>query len=111
MMIDWGRVQDLRDEIGADAFGEVVELFLDEVDTEIGKLRLPDPGPDLEALLHFLKGSALNLGFTAFADLCHSGERAAAMGAGASVDLTAVLDCYAHSKSEFVAGLDRVIAA
>jgi hypothetical protein len=95
MMIDWGRVQDLRDEIGADAFAEVVELFLDEVDTEIGKLRLPNAGQNL----------------TAFADLCHSGERAAAMGAGASVDLTAVLDCYAHSKSEFVAGLDRVIAA
>lgn len=110
-MIDWGRVQDLRDEIGADAFGEVVELFLDEVDTEIGKLRLPDSGPDLEALLHFLKGSALNLGFAAFADLCHRGERAAAAGQQDGIDLGAVLDCYTCSKSEFIAGLAQVIAA
>jgi HPt (histidine-containing phosphotransfer) domain-containing protein len=111
MMIDWGRVQDLRDEIGADAFAEVVELFLDEVDTEIGKLRLPDADANLEALLHFLKGSALNLGFAAFADLCHGGERAAATGNHDGIDLDAVLDCYTHSKSEFIAGLAQVIAA
>lgn len=110
-MIDWGRVQDLRDEIGADAFGEVVELFLDEVDTEIEKLRLPDAAQNLEALLHFLKGSALNLGFAAFADLCHSGERAAATGQDAGINLGSVLDCYTRSKSEFLAGLTQVIAA
>jgi hypothetical protein len=33
-MIDWDRVQELRDEIGAEAFGEVVELFLEEVTTK-----------------------------------------------------------------------------
>lgn len=110
-MIDWGRVQDLRDEIGADAFGEVVALFLDEVDTEIEKLRPPGADQNLEALLHFFKGSALNLGFTAFADLCHRGERAAANGQHDGLDLGAVLDCYAHSKSEFLAGLAQVIAA
>ena len=111
MMIDWGRVQDLRDEIGADAFGEVVELFLEEVDAEIEKLHLPDAARDLEALLHFLKGSALNLGFAAFSDLCHNGERAAATGQQDLIDIDAVLDCYVRSKSEFIAGLARVIAA
>lgn len=110
-MIDWDRVQNLRDEIGADAFGEVVELFLDEVDTEIEKLRQPDAGQNLEALLHFLKGSALNLGFADFAGLCHHGERAAATGQRDTIDLNAVLGCYARSKSEFLDGLAQVIAA
>jgi HPt (histidine-containing phosphotransfer) domain-containing protein len=61
--------------------------------------------------LHFLKGSALNLGFAAFADLCHGGERAAATGNQDGIDLDAVLDCYTRSKSEFIAGLAQVIAA
>ena len=34
-MIDWERVSELIDEIGAEDFGEVVELFLDEVDNAI----------------------------------------------------------------------------
>ncbi|MGX0974358.1 HPt (histidine-containing phosphotransfer) domain-containing protein [Roseovarius sp. MBR-51] len=111
MMIDWNRVQDLRDEIGADAFGEVVELFLEEVDTEIEKLRHTGPNLHLEGHLHFLKGSALNLGFAAFSDLCHRGEQAAAAGRYGAISLPEVLSCYAHSKSEFLSGLDRVIAA
>ena len=30
-MIDWPRVKELKDEIGAEDFGEVVDLFLEEV--------------------------------------------------------------------------------
>ncbi|SFN41507.1 Hpt domain-containing protein [Roseovarius lutimaris] len=110
-MIDWNRVQDLRDEIGAEAFGEVVELFLEEVDGEIDKLRALSDRSDLEGQLHFLKGSALNLGFTAFSDLCHAGEMASATGQQDTVDLAEVLSCYDASKSAFLSGLDRVIAA
>ena len=31
-MIDWDRVQELREEVGAEEFAEVIELFLEEVD-------------------------------------------------------------------------------
>ena len=34
-MIDWDRVSELRDEVGAEDFLEVVEMFLDEVNEEI----------------------------------------------------------------------------
>ena len=37
-MIDWTRVNELVDEIGTEDFGEVVELFLMEVDHAIGLL-------------------------------------------------------------------------
>ena len=38
-MIDWTRVSELRDEVGAEDFDEVVELFLEEVDEAIKILR------------------------------------------------------------------------
>ena len=38
-MIDWARVSELRDEVGAEDFDEVVELFLEEVDEAIAALR------------------------------------------------------------------------
>ena len=34
-MIDWSRVEELRDKIGAEDFDEVVELFLSEVEDRI----------------------------------------------------------------------------
>ena len=64
-MIDWPRVTELREEVGAEDFGEVVEIFLEEVEEVIGKLEGGDRG-QLEQDLHFLKGSALNLGFDEF---------------------------------------------
>ncbi|WP_297769339.1 Hpt domain-containing protein [uncultured Roseovarius sp.] len=104
-MIDWNRVRNLRDEIGIDAFEEVVDLFIEEVETEIEKLRTPDEALDIEAQLHFLKGSALNLGFADFSDLCHRGEGAADKGLAAEVDLVEILNCFDRSKAAFLTGL------
>jgi len=111
VMIDWDHVRALRDEIGADAFEEVVELFLEEVETEIAKLRAPPRTFDLEAQLHFIKGSALNLGFTEFSDLCQAGEAAAAAGRADSVNLAEVLDCFDRSKAAFMDRLSTEMLA
>ncbi|MBO9473217.1 MULTISPECIES: Hpt domain-containing protein [unclassified Shimia] len=100
-MIDWERVDELRQEIGAEDFDEVVDLFLDEVEEVIGRLQ---DGPDmanLEADLHFLKGGALNLGFQTFSQLCQAGEAAAAAGKGETVDLAAILTAFEDSKNIF----------
>lgn len=110
-MIDWNRVENLREEIGADAMGEFVALFLEEVEAEIEKLRDLSDRQDLEAQLHFLKGGALNLGFAAFSDLCHAGEVAAAEGQAHCVDLARILTCYETSKTVFLEGLVTIIAA
>jgi len=77
-MIDWARVAQLREEIGAEDFSEVIEIFLEEVESEIAPLRQTCTPSQLEAVLHFLKGSALNLGFATFAELCADGETKAA---------------------------------
>jgi len=105
-MIEWQRVSELREEIGAEDFADVVELFLEEVDDAIGRLR-SSPDPDnFESDLHFLKGSALNLGFTAFAALCSVGEQMAATGAAAGIDIAAVIQAYDSARAEFTSGLE-----
>lgn len=109
-MIDWMRVKELRDEIGADDFDEVVALFLEEADEVIARIAPASGAKTLEADLHFLKGAALNLGFADFAALCQSGERRAAAGdTGADVDL--VRACYHSSKAAFGLGLAQSLAA
>lgn len=108
-MIQWHRVNQLRDEVGAEEFGEVVEIFLDEVQEVIARLHQDTARLDLEQNLHFLKGSALSLGFDRFSKLCQDGERRAASGDGAGVDLPAILAVFEESKAAFQAGLTRYL--
>ena len=96
-MIDWDRVSELRDEVGAEDFLEVVEMFLDEVNEEIDTFTVEMTAQELEAKLHFLKESALNLGFQAFADLCRVGEDMARQGEVSGIDRPAIIRCYRAS--------------
>ena len=98
-MIDWNRVSALREEVGFEDFDEVVEIFLEEVDGEIGQLA-NEPGDGLAERLHFLKGSALNLGFRQFSNLCKEGELCVAE--PGCVDVDALVTCYQASREEFL---------
>ena len=110
-MIDWTRVLELRDEVGAEDMDEVVELFLEEVDGTLDRLTsAPDPD-SLSADMHFLKGAALNLGFADMAAMCAQGERDAGAGNPDLVDVAAVVACYDASKLEFETGLKERVAA
>lgn len=106
-MIDWTRVQALHDEIGTEDFDEVVNLFLDEVAEAAARLASSDRNA-LAADLHFLKGSAMSLGFAEFATLCADGERMAAGGQSDGVDLSAILDCLGQSRARFLADLPKM---
>jgi len=110
-MILWSRVNELREEVGTEDFKEVVELFLDEVEEVIERLRAGTARGQLEQDLHFLKGSALNLGFGTFSDLCQDGERLAAQGKADTVDLAAIVDGYDRSKASFLDGMRDHLAA
>ena len=101
-MIDWARVSELRDEVGAKDFDEVVELFLEEVNEAIAALRDLTDLSELETQCHFSKGSALNIGFRDFANLCQAGEAAAAAGQGADVDIAAIVQSYAKAREVFI---------
>ncbi|WP_460272974.1 Hpt domain-containing protein [Celeribacter sp. ULVN23_4] len=101
-MIDWNRVADLRNEVGPDDFREVVDLFLEEVDDAIERMKTAPNPARLEQDLHFLKGSSLNLGFAAFSALCRDGEIAARKGQADRINLTAIFNSYAQSRAEFL---------
>lgn len=110
-MIDWSRVAELRDEVGAEDFGEVVELFLGEVEEELSVLPSSHDAAELEVRLHFLKGSALNLGFCDFSELCQAGETTAREEGAGKVDAAAIAACFHASKSEFLTTLRQIAAA
>ena len=47
---------------------------------------------------HFLKGSALNIGFREFANLCQAGEAAAVAGLGEDVEIAAIVQSYVEAR-------------
>lgn len=95
-MIDWKRVEQLREEIGTDSFAEVADMFLEEADQTVRRLLAGLPGGAVGEALHFLKGSALNLGLSDLAAICHDGERRVA--AGGRVDAARVAAVYQASR-------------
>ena len=106
-MIDWNRVIELYHEVGPSEFEPVLELFLDEVEGIVMRL-LSDDRDELARDLHFLKGSASNLGFDAFAKLCDGCEAQVNRGETDGICLDEIVSCYATTKQMFMRDLPRV---
>lgn len=102
-MLNWDRIGELRDEIGEEDYSEIVELFFEEVETAIARLSHPGTPPERESDLHFLKGSALNLGFRKLGELCTTAEEHAAGGEIGDDEVHAVIECYYTSRDIFQA--------
>jgi HPt (histidine-containing phosphotransfer) domain-containing protein len=110
-MIDWNRVEELRDEIGAEGFAEVIDMFLDEAMGALNALAAGLPAGEVETQLHFLKGSALNLGLRDLAAICQDGERRAAGGDAASVDIPRLSATFQASRKSLLAWLSAETVA
>ena len=106
-MIDWTRINALRDDIGAEEFDEVVEIFLEEVEDVTTKLRTAPVREDLEYDLHALKNGALNLGFSELSALCQSGEKKAAAGQADAIDTLEIVRMFDTSRAAFLSELPR----
>jgi HPt (histidine-containing phosphotransfer) domain-containing protein len=102
-MINWERVRELQSDMGAEDFREVVALFLEEVEDVLMGLDAGPAAGAMEAPMHFLRGSALNLGFSDLAALCTEGEKLAAQGRGGQIDLAAIHAAYQAAKAAFLA--------
>lgn len=110
-MIDWARVTELRDEIGPEDFAEVAELFLLEVEDTLSRLEsAANDAVQMQELLHFLKGSALNLGFSDVATACSKGETDASEGK-TPVDIAKLKSLYTQSRRLFETEYARRFAA
>lgn len=101
-MIDWDRVAELKEEVGEEDFEEIVTLFLEEVDGTIAGLGRDGVPASLANDLHFLKGSALNLGFAALGARCAEDEQRAKAGQAVQVDIAEVRRIYAASRAAFL---------
>ena len=105
-MIDWTRVNELKSEVGAEDFDEIVEIFLEEVgETLLANQGGMAPGSE-EEVMHFLKGSAMNIGFADLAALCAEGEIAAREGRAQDIDFGKVSTCFETSRSALRARLE-----
>lgn len=100
-MIKWQRINELVDEVGSENFDEVIDLFIEEVEGALNDLN----STDVELLrrqMHFLKGSALNLGFQAMANLCQLTESDVGLEAIAADRISEVRDLFERSKNHFL---------
>ncbi len=98
--MDWTRLDELRREVGTDALGEVLALFLEETDDMAGRLAGQVDLSTLADDLHFMKGAALNLGFDTLAEACRTAEATLAATGAATVDVRAILVIYAQARAE-----------
>lgn len=103
-MIDWQRVAELEGEVGQDGLCEVITLFLEETDEVMARLSTDAAPQQLGRDLHFLKGSALNLGLRALAQLCQEGERLCDSGGAGRINLPLLRHLYEESKAALRAG-------
>lgn len=100
-MIDWHRIETLREEVGPEDFLEVAEMFLAEIEEAVARLEDTVAPEDFAEQMHFIKGSASNLGFQALSTFCADQEKAPSIKTGTS-DLVRAL--FRDSRSVFLAG-------
>ena len=97
-MLDWSRVDALKAELGEEDFDEIVALFLEEGEEKLSDLTSSGAN-NHDADLHFLKGSAANLGFEQFRATCEQMEHQPDQFAAGQLQ-----SVYQQSKSAFLAG-------
>ena len=79
-VINWTHLSELRADMGDETFAEVINLFLQEVQSGIERLSRERSASDLVSEFHMLKGSALSLGLTDLANICANAESMANAG-------------------------------
>lgn len=109
-MIDWNHVNELRDDVGADDFDEVVALFLEEVDEIVARLPKSTDPHQIEADYHALKGCAQGLGFRTFARLCQASEQLCKNQKISEINRDETLRSYRDSRRVFLEQLPTSLA-
>lgn len=100
-MLNATRIDELKQEVGEDDFAEVVSIFCEEVEDVLAELPTTSAGAMGEKL-HFLKGSALNIGMDDVAELCRREEEHLRLSPAAVADIASIKAAYLASKSELI---------
>lgn len=96
-MIDHDRIAELREEVGENDLAEVLQLFCEEVEETLERLAKGVFG-DLAEEMHFIKGSALNIGMTEVGRLCQQAEKALRADAGCKPDIAPIAGAFRNAK-------------
>ena len=99
-MIDWNRIAELQAEVGEDAIEEVVTLFIEEVGDAVAALAETDDPSALSETLHFLKGSAQNIGLEGLGAVCAREELALRDDQGHSVAIEEIAMALKNAATE-----------
>lgn len=100
-MIDWQHIKELEADLGADAFPDLVVVFLDEISEAVQAIE--PPATPSEAQMHFLKGTALTLGFTDLGNRASDAETTLRNDPNAKLDLDELQSAYQSELAEFKA--------
>lgn len=101
-MLNEERIAELKDEVGADDFEEIVTLFCEEVEEMLDELSTTSP-TQMADKLHFLKGSALNIGLDAVGEMCRNAENRLKTNRDAAPDIAAIRKLYLASRIQLLA--------
>lgn len=100
-MLNMSRISDLKEEVGEDDFAEVIGIFFEEVEEVLEELPQAT-GEGLAEKLHFLKGSALNLGLDTVGNLCRQAEVLVRDDPTSIPNIEEILKAYESSKAQLV---------
>ncbi|MBT0957679.1 Hpt domain-containing protein [Alphaproteobacteria bacterium KMM 3653] len=85
-MADWDQLKDLQEMLGTEDCLVLVDMFEAEAKPVLGQFHKGDTLNSPDQDLHFIKGSALNLGLNKLADACAELENTVATGAKVNAD-------------------------
>ncbi|MEH6674258.1 Hpt domain-containing protein [Sulfitobacter sp.] len=101
-MIDWEQISVLKEAVGPSAFEEIIVVFFLEVEEAKSKLRDSRATKTIRDTLHFVKGSALSLGFIEFSEHCLRAEKELALGKSMQPLIEDLFTIYEKSKLQFL---------
>ncbi len=98
-MLNLTRIAELKAEVGEDDFAEVFDIFCEEVEEVLDALPTI-PQAELPGKLHFLKGSALNIGLDAVGERCRLEEKKLSEDPEATPDISEIRRLFSESMAD-----------
>ena len=101
-MIDWEQVATLQTAVGRDDFSTIMCVFFKEVEEANAQLTMGVTTDQFRDILHFVKGSALSVGFVELSEQCAQAEGNFAGSQQITSFWKEILTSYEKSKEHFL---------
>ena len=109
-MIDWEQVATLQTAVGRDDFSTIMCVFFKEVEEANAQLTMDVTTDQFRDILHFVKGSALSVGFVELSEQCAQAEGDFTGSHQITSIWKEILTSYEKSKEHFLSNTGTCIA-